>query len=69
MDLSFALPYGPQIAYFSLLTHTKKVLIVTFCDPTAETGFSLWVEDGRTDRRGGRNSYLDTYRILHLKKS
>ena len=24
-----------QNAYFSLLTHTKQLLLVTFCDPTA----------------------------------
>ena len=56
-----------QHAYFSLLTHTKQLLLVTFCDPTA----GIWVifrthgrrthgrTDGRTDRRGSRNSYLD----------
>ena len=36
-----------QNAYFSLLTHTKKLLLVTFCDPTAETGASF-----RTDGHG-----------------
>ena len=35
-------------AYFSLLTLTKKLLLVTFCDPTAETGVSF-----RTDGRNG----------------
>ena len=39
-----------QNAYFSLLTITKKLLLVTFCDPTAETGVSFW-----TDGRNGRN--------------
>ena len=48
-----------QSAYFSLLTHTKKLLLVTFCDLTA--GFVKW--DGTdvvaladavwTDRREG----------------
>ena len=40
-----------QNAYFSLLTLTKKLLLVTFCDPTAETGVSFWTDgtDGQTD--------------------
>ena len=63
MDLGLALPYGPKRlrvthnAYFSLLTHTKKLLLVTFCDPTAKTGVSFWMDgtdgtdgtDGQTD--------------------
>ena len=48
-------------AYFSLLTHTKKLLSVTFCDQTAKTGLSFWTHgmdgtdgtDGWTDRREG----------------
>ena len=36
-----------QNAYFSLLTQTKKLLLVTFCDPTAETGVHFRT-DGRT---------------------
>ena len=41
-----------QHAYFSLLTHTKQLLLVTFCDPTA----GIWVifrTHGRT-ADGGR---------------
>ena len=42
-----------QNAYLSLLTHTKKVLLVTFYDPTAETGVSFWTDgqmaEGQTD--------------------
>ena len=30
-----------QNAYFSLLTHTKQLLVVTFCDPTAGFGASF----------------------------
>ena len=30
-----------QNAYFSLFTHTKKLLLVTYCDPTADTGVSF----------------------------
>ena len=45
-----------QNAYFSLLTLTKKLLLVTFCDPTAETGVSFRTHgwngtDGRMDRQ------------------
>ena len=56
-----------QNAYFSLITHTKQLLLVTFCDPTAGTGVSFRTDaqrtdsgGGRTDRRGSRNSYLDS---------
>ena len=37
-----------QNAYFSLLTLTKKLLLVTFSDQTAETEVSFWTH-GRTD--------------------
>ena len=43
-----------QDAYFSLLTHTKQLLFVTFCDTLAGIEVSFW-----TDGRGSRNSYLD----------
>ena len=54
--------------YFSLLTHAKQLLFVTFCKTTAGNGASFWTHgrrtedgrtDGRTERRGSRNSYLD----------
>ena len=38
-----------QNAYFSLLTHTKKLLLVTFCDLTAETGVSFRTDGRRTE--------------------
>ena len=48
-----------QNAYFSLLTHAKKLLLVTFCDTTAESEVSVWTHretewtderiDGQTD--------------------
>ena len=48
-----------QGAYFSLLSHTKQPLLVTFSDNTAGIGASFrtdaWTADGgggRTDRRG-----------------
>ena len=58
-----------HIKYFSLLTHTKQLLLVTFCDKSA----GIWVSflthgnierqkinlEGWTDRREGWNSYLD----------
>ena len=67
MDLSFTLPHGPKrsegdLEYtFLLLTHTKKLLLVTFCDLTAETGVSFRTHGwngadgtaGQTDRREG----------------
>ena len=39
-------------AYFSLLTHTKQLLLVTYFDTTADTGVSFWMhgrKDGNTD--------------------
>ena len=65
-------------AYFSLLTRTKQLLLVTFCDTLAGIEVSFWADgtrqaepvernrtDGWTDRRGIRNSYLD---ILMIKE-
>jgi len=60
-------------AYFSLLTRTKQLLLVTFCVTLAGIEVSFWADgtgrtDGRTngrtnagwtDKRGSRNSYLD----------
>ena len=55
-------------AYFSLLTCTKQLLLVTFCDTLAGIEVSFWANgtgrtdrrtDGWTDRRESRNSYLD----------
>ena len=31
-----------QNAYFSLMTHTRQLLLVTFCDTTAGIGAILW---------------------------
>ena len=46
-----------------LLTHTEQLLLVTFCDTTAENGAIFRIhrrtDGGRTDKRGSRNSYLD----------
>ena len=55
-------------AYFSLLTRTKQLLLVTFCDTLAGIEVGFWADgtgrsdgrtDGWTDRRGSRNSYSD----------
>ena len=45
-----------QDAYFSLLTHAKQLLLMTFCKTTAGNGASFRThgrrtEDGRTDGR------------------
>ena len=63
-------PMGLRVtlnAYYSLMTHTKQLLLVTFCDATAGIQASFRThgrtEDGRTDRRGSRNSYLDWLEI------
>ena len=43
---------GNQNAYFSLLTHTKQLLFVPFCDKTAGIGVSFQTDgitDGQTD--------------------
>ena len=43
-----------QNEYLSLLTHTKQLLLVTFCDLTAETSFQTdgWTEDGGLTAEG-----------------
>ena len=55
-------------AYSSLLTRTKQLLLVTFCDTLAGIEVSFLADgtgrtdgrtNGRTDKRGSRNSYLD----------
>ena len=56
-----------QDAYFLLLTHTKQLLSMTFCDTLAGIKVNFGrtepdgtgTTDGWTDRRGSRNSYLD----------
>ena len=61
-----------QNAYFSLLSLTKQLFLVTFCDKTAENSEVFWTgrtertdgTDGWTDGRGSRNSYLDKFLYL-----
>ena len=43
-----------QNAYFLLITHTKQVLLVTFCDLTAGIGVSF-----RTDARTAAEGQTD----------
>ena len=57
---------GTQNAYFSLMTLTKQLLLLTFCDATSGTNASFrtdgngWMDGTRwTDRHGSQNSYLD----------
>ena len=46
--------------YFSLLTHTNQLLLVTLCHTPAGIGNSKVGRDAvRTDRRECRNSYVD----------
>ena len=42
-----------QNAYFLFITHTKQLLLVTFCDETAGIGASFWTH-GPTRRRKDR---------------
>ena len=58
MHLSFALPHGsqgsegdPECIFFTLDTYQE--ILMTFCDPAAETGFSFWTDGQGTDE--GRN--------------
>ena len=60
-----------QDAYFSLLTHTKQLLLVAFCGKTAGGRVRFQAHgrqktDGWTDRRGSRNSYLDVESSFHI---
>ena len=52
-----------QDVHFSLLTHSKQLLLLTFCDTAAETEVSVRTHErkrnGWTDKRGSQNSYLD----------
>ena len=58
-----------QNAYFSLLAHTKKLLLMTFCDQTAgiesvtgqDDNYNATADAGRTKRREYWNSYVDFF--------
>ena len=44
-----------QDVHFSLLTHTKQVLLLTFCDTAAETEVSVRIHGNRTETDGQTN--------------
>ena len=51
-------------AYFSLLTRTKQLLLVTFCDTLAGIEVSFWADgtertDGRTEPNGRTDGQTD----------
>ena len=58
-----------QDAHFLLLTHTKQLLLVTFCNTSAgiEVNFRTHGRTNGTDGRGSRNSYLDALKIKQLE--
>ncbi len=43
---------------FSFLTHTKQLLIVTFCDTTAGIGASVWTH-GQKHKDGRKDGHTD----------
>ena len=47
-----------QNAYFLLVTHTKQLLLVTFCDTTAGIRKDGSVTHRRTDRRMERQTVM-----------
>ena len=51
-----------QDAYFSFLTHTKQLLLMIFCDSTAEMKVVLGHTNGRwTDRHVSWNSFFNAH--------
>ena len=47
-------------AYFSLLTRTKQLLLVTFCDTLAGIEVSFWADGtGRTEPEQERDGQMD----------
>ena len=50
-----------QNAYFSLLTHTKKLSLVTFCDTIVGIGASFWTH-GWTDTEGWTDMEVEIVR-------
>ena len=60
-------------AYFSLLTHTKQLLLVTFCDKTAGSGVRFRthgtrnMEHGRTDRRTDGQTDMEVEIVIKIQ--
>ena len=58
MDLDFALAHGPKGSVgdpeciLLLLTPTKKLFLVIYCDPTAETGVSFRTHERKRNGNG-----------------
>ena len=48
-----------QHAYFWIMTHTKQLLLVTFCQPTAGIGVSFRTDARRTDGRTAAEGQTD----------
>ena len=48
-----------QDEYFLLMTHTKQLLLVTFCDTAAGNGVSFRTHGRRTDGGGGGGGRTD----------
>ena len=60
-----------QNAYFSLMTHTKQLFLVIFCDKTEKFVMEqdvTWQAVGRTDRCECWKSYVDALSISQDKK-
>ena len=74
MQLRSSLHYclrGIQYAYISLLTHTKQLLLVTFCYKTPGSGVRFWThgrrtEHGRMDRQTWKSKQLFKFETLAL---
>ena len=56
-----------QDAYFSLITHTKQLLFVTFCDTTAENGAFFGHTDTQTNGRKDGQKDVEV-EIIKFKK-
>ena len=58
-----------QKAYFSLLSLTKTLLLMTFCDPTAETGVSFrtheWKRNGNGTETDGQTDVIVEI-VMHI---
>ena len=53
-----------QHAYFLLMKHTKQLLLVTYCDTTAETDVSVQ-KHGRTERNERTNERTERWTDRH----
>ena len=59
-----------QDVHFSLLTHTKQLLFVTFCDRTTGIGASFWSNTHNCKKDGQKDVEVDTViQMLFLYKT